>query len=132
LAAEASPQPAKGFSFLLFTPNGEFKTAEDLFFYMKTRNPPFVGMFNAETRQFFLSKQATEIVAFHEMAHVKHFEEVGEAIYKTYTKLEKEMYVWRQIFSQKFTWTAAELEDALSYINRIRVKEYNLEPIKIN
>jgi Metallopeptidase toxin 4 len=118
----------------LFTPTGGFKTAEDLFFFMKTKKPPYVGMFNAETKQFFLSKKATEIVAFHEMAHVKHFEEVGEAAYKTYSKLEKEMYVWKQIFSQRYKWTRQELQDALNYINRIRTEPefgYNLEPLNI-
>jgi hypothetical protein len=119
----------------LFIPTSEFKTVEDLFFFMKSRNPPYVGMFNAETRQFFLSKEATEIVAFHEMAHVKHFEEVGEVVYKTYNKLEKEMYVWKQIISQRNRWTVPEIKDALKYINRIRTEVefgFNLEPLKIN
>ncbi len=118
----------------LFTPIGDFKSSEDLFLFMKTTRPPYVGMFNAETKQFLLSKDATEIVAFHEMAHVKHFETVGEAAYKTYSTLEKEMYVWKEIISQRFRWTTAELEDALGYINRIRTSPefgYNLEPLKV-
>jgi Metallopeptidase toxin 4 len=81
-----------------------------------------------------LSKEATEIVAFHEMAHVKHFDGVGEAAYKTYTMLDKEMFVWKQIFSQRNKWTQAELQDALNYINRIRTEVqfgYNLEPLNI-
>jgi hypothetical protein len=118
----------------LFKPTGRFKSAEDLFFFMKTRKPPYVGMFNAETKQFFLSKEATEIVAFHEMAHVKHWEEVGEIAYKACSLLEKEMYVWKQIFSQKLRWTRAEIQDALNYINRIRTEAefgYNLSSLNI-
>jgi hypothetical protein len=79
-------------------------------------------------------RDCTEIVAFHELAHLKHYELLGEA-YKTISKLEKEMYVWRQIYSQKTKWTTAELKDALNYINEIRTNVkygYNLEPIKIN
>jgi hypothetical protein len=110
------------------------KMLDDLLSKATERRNAYVGMFNAETRQFFLSKEATEIVAFHEMAHVKHFDEVGEAAYKTYTMLDKEMYVWKQIFSQRNKWTQAELQDALNYINRIRTEVqfgYNLEPLNI-
>jgi hypothetical protein len=101
---------------------------------MKIQDPPFVGMFSAETRQFVISKGATEIVVFHEMAHVKHWEEVGELAYSSLSKLEKEMYVWKQIFAQKERWTTAELRDALNYINKIRTQPeygYNLEPLNI-
>jgi Metallopeptidase toxin 4 len=118
----------------LFKPIGGFKTAEDLFLYMRTQRPPFVGMFHAETRQLVLIRYCTEIVAFHELAHLKHYELLGEA-YKTISKLEKEMYVWRQIISQRARWTTKELEDTLRYINDIRTNpkyKYNLEPIKIN
>ncbi len=64
------------------------------------------------------------------MSHFKHFEELGEA-YFSLSKLDKEMYVWKEIFANKYKWTKAELQDALNYINRIRVKEYGLKPLKI-
>lgn len=41
------------------------------------------------------------------------------------------MYVWKQILNNRSKWTKAELNDALTSINRLRVKKYDLEPIKI-
>jgi hypothetical protein len=78
-------------------------------------------------------KKTTEIIAFHEMAHLKHFEEVG-GVYLTMSKLEKETYVWNQILANRSKWTKPELQDALNYINDIRINPrygYNLEPLKI-
>src|SRR5690606_13125847 len=100
----------------------------DLFYAMKVKG--FPGGFNAHTKQFYLSKNATEIVAFHEMAHLKHFEEVGDA-YLSMSKLKKETYVWNQILSNRSKWTKAELQDALNYINRERKKAGIKEPLKI-
>ena len=82
----------------LFKPVDDFKTIDNLFDVMRFEG--FPGGFNAPTKQFFLSKNATEIVVFHEMAHLKHFEEVGE-MYLTLSKLKKESYVWKQIFNVK-------------------------------
>ncbi|EHQ43028.1 Uncharacterised protein [Myroides odoratus] len=65
------------------------------------------------------------------MSHVKHFEEVGEVVYKNLKDLDKEMYVWKQILNNRSKWTKVELNDALKSINRLRVKKYDLEPIKI-
>lgn len=90
----------------------------------------FPGGFNAHSEQFYLSKNATEIVGFHEMAHFKHYEEVGEA-YLTLSKLEKETYVWEQILANRNKWTKAELQDSLNYINGIREEQYGLEILKI-
>jgi len=116
----------------LFKPIDNFKSFEELTLFMKNNNK--VGLFHAGTKQLILTKDCTEIVAFHEMCHLKHFEEVGEIAYKGYNKLEKEMYVWKQILSNKGKWTKAELDDSLDYINRIRTEPkygYNLEPLKI-
>ena len=82
------------------------------------------------TKQFYLSKNATEIVGFHEMAHFKHYEEVGE-VYLTLSKLQKETYVWEQILANRSKWTKAELQDSLNYINSIREEQYGLEILEI-
>ena len=113
---------------------GNFKSFDELVSFMKLSNPPKVGLFHAHTRQMILSKECTEIVAFHEMCHLKHFEEVGEIAYKGYDVLEKEMYVWKQILANRSRWTEKELKESLRYINDIRtdpVHGYNLEPIII-
>lgn len=110
---------------------GVIDNADDLFQFMREND--LVGGFDAVNRQFVLPEGATELVAFHEMAHVKHFEQVGEA-YHDLELLDKEMYVWEQIFENKQRWTKAELDSALEYINDIRTNEiygYNLQPIKI-
>ncbi|UMY66459.1 MULTISPECIES: zincin-like metallopeptidase toxin domain-containing protein [unclassified Flavobacterium] len=115
----------------LFKPVDGFKTIEDLFEAMK--GDGLRGAFNAHTKQFFLSKSATEIVVFHEMAHLRHFEEVGE-IYLTLSRLEKETYVWEQILASRNKWSDSELRDALNYINDIRTNPkygHNLTPLKI-
>ncbi|AQX06963.1 hypothetical protein BAX94_11050 [Elizabethkingia meningoseptica] len=65
------------------------------------------------------------------MCHLKHFEEVGEIAYKGYSVVEKEMYVWKQLLSNRRKWTKAELDDSLNYINRERRKAGITEPIKI-
>ncbi len=113
----------------LFKPIDNFKSFEDLTLFMKNNNK--VGLFHAGTKQMILTKNCTEIVAFHEMCHLKHFEEVGEIAYQGYNKLEKEMYVWKQILANRGKWTKAELEDSLNYINRERKKAGIEEPIKI-
>ncbi|WP_182625489.1 zincin-like metallopeptidase toxin domain-containing protein [Myroides sp. NP-2] len=115
----------------LFKPIDNFKIYDNFIRYMYSFNPPKVGGFHAPTKQFFLIKNSTELIAFHEMSHVKHFEEVGEVAYKNLKDLDKEMYVWKQILNNRSKWTKAELNDALTSINRLRVKKYDLEPIKI-
>ncbi|WP_294220560.1 hypothetical protein [uncultured Chryseobacterium sp.] len=54
----------------------EFETAHDLFYYMKREG--FAGAFDAKTKQLILSEKSTELVVFHEKAHLQHFEELGE------------------------------------------------------
>lgn len=115
-----------------YRPIGKFKTPKELFTFMNSSNPKKVGGFNAETKQFFLTENATELMAFHELAHVKHFHTLGEEAYKKLNKLEKEMYVWNKIYKSKDLWTVEELEDALRYINDIRTNPiygFKLEPI---
>ena len=118
----------------------KFDNPNDLFRFMKDND--FVGGFNAETRQFILPRKLidfekkiyenpTEIVLFHETKHFEHFEEVGEIGYNKLNKLQKETYVWNKILLERGKWTHAELEDALRYINGIRVKDYGLKPITI-
>lgn len=115
----------------LFKPIDQFKSFEELIFFMKTSRTPKVGMFHAGTQQMILTKNCTEIVAFHEMCHLKHFKEVGEITYKGLNRLDKEMYVWKQIVANRGKWTKAEFKDSLDYINRIRTEEYGLQPIII-
>lgn len=116
----------------LFKPIDKFKSLDELLFFMKTSKTPKVGLFHAGTRQMILTKDCTEIVAFHEMCHLKHFEEVGDIAYKGFNRLEKEMYVWKQILANRGKWTKAELKESLRYINEIRTEEYGLTPLKIN
>ncbi|WP_294233687.1 zincin-like metallopeptidase toxin domain-containing protein, partial [uncultured Chryseobacterium sp.] len=111
----------------LFQPIDQFKSFEDLIFFMKTSKTPKVGMFHAGTQQMILTKNCTEIVAFHEMCHLKHFKEIGEIAYKGLSRLDKEMYVWKQILANRGKWTEAELKDSLDYINRIRTEQYGLK-----
>jgi zincin-like metallopeptidase toxin 4 of polymorphic toxin system len=113
----------------LFKPIMGFDKVDDLFRYMSSRNPPLVGGFDAITKQFILSKKATEIIAFHELAHLKHMEELGEVVYISLSELDKEMYVWKQIFETRKLWTDAEFLESLKYINDIRVDDYGLEPL---
>ncbi len=47
----------------LFKPIDEFKNADELFYAMISKG--FPGGFNARTKQFYLSKNATELVSFH-------------------------------------------------------------------
>ncbi|WP_312923832.1 zincin-like metallopeptidase toxin domain-containing protein [Empedobacter brevis] len=75
----------------LFKPIDNFKSFEELTLFMKNNNK--VGLFHAGTKQMILTKNCTEIVAFHEMCHLKHFEEVGEIAYKGFSTIKKEMYV---------------------------------------
>lgn len=117
----------------------KFDNPNDLFRFMKDND--FVGGFNAETKQFILPRKfnfetkiyenPTEIVLFHEMKHLEHFEEIGEIAYKNLSKLQKETYVWNKILAERGKWTPAELEDALRYINRERKKAGINEPIII-
>jgi hypothetical protein len=119
-----------------------FSNIEDLFIYMHNKRPPLVGGFDAINKQFILPKKlmengklefaTTEIIVFHEMAHLRHFEEIGDS-YHILNELEKEMYVWKQILENRAKWTEQELYEALDYINRIRSnpKYGNLKPIEI-
>ena len=106
-----------------------FENVDDLFFFMKRKK--FVGGFNAINKQMILPANSTEIVAFHEMAHVKHYELLGDA-YHELNVLQKETYVWKEILASRGNWKKGELEDSLEYINRIRTdKKFGLKPIKI-
>lgn len=60
----------------------------------------FAGAFDARTKQFILSEKSTELVAFHEKAHLQHFEELGEE-YHLLKPWEKETYVFERKFGHK-------------------------------
>ena len=94
------------------------------------RREGYVGGFSAKTKEFFLLKDTTEIVVFHEQCHVLQWVELGEEVYKSLTILEKETYVWEQIYKNKFLWTEKELKESLRYINEKRI-EFGKEPLKI-
>lgn len=107
----------------LFKPIGEFKSAQELFQYMSSYRPKKVGSFDHKTKQMFLPKDTTELVAFHELMHVQHWNLVGGSeIYNTISKLDREMFVWQKIYKSRSNWTLEELDDALGYINRERQK----------
>ncbi|WP_298893676.1 zincin-like metallopeptidase toxin domain-containing protein [uncultured Psychroserpens sp.] len=105
----------------LFNPvmlkTNKFDNVVDLFFAMRKNN--VAGAFDAKGKQFFLSEKPTEYLVFHEMAHVKHFEELGDA-YHGLKAWEKETYVFEEIWSQKRKWTNKELNHALNYVNKVR------------
>ncbi|MGG8496191.1 zincin-like metallopeptidase toxin domain-containing protein [Tenacibaculum sp. TC6] len=105
----------------------KFEKAQDLFYFMKVKG--FAGAFDARTKQMVLGEKSTELVAFHEKAHLKHFEELGEAYHPLKT-WEKETYVWEQIWSRRRDWTKEELELSLNYANRER-KKAGIDLIKI-
>ncbi|WP_294311996.1 zincin-like metallopeptidase toxin domain-containing protein [uncultured Chryseobacterium sp.] len=105
----------------------EFETAHDLFYYMKREG--FAGAFDAKTKQLILSEKSTELVVFHEKAHLQHFEELGEE-YNILKPWEKETYVFEKIWSQKHLWTKEELSVSLNYVNRERSKA-GVIPLKI-
>lgn len=107
---------------------GIVDNVDDLFKIMEKYD--YVGGFDAVNRQFVLREGASELVIFHEMAHVKHFEQFGED-YHGLSKLDKENYVWEQVYENRDRWTKAELQSSLDYINEIRVDEYGLEPLDI-
>ncbi|MGG6229635.1 zincin-like metallopeptidase toxin domain-containing protein [Tenacibaculum sp. SDUM215027] len=97
----------------------KFEKAQDLFYFMKKEG--FAGAFDAKTKQMVLGEKATELVAFHEKAHLQHFEELGE-VYHPLKPWQKETYVWEQIWSRKRNWTQKELEHSLRYVNSVREK----------
>ena len=107
-----------------------FDSLDDLLYFMHLKN--YKGGFDAYNKQMILPKNATEIIVFHEMAHVKHFEEVGELTYLSLSTLDKEMYVWEQIFNNRRRWTEKELGEALWYINSELKKAGVSDPIKIH
>jgi len=112
---------------------------EGLFYYMRSKRPPLVGGFDAVNKQFILPKSinalgelefmTTELIVFHEIAHLKQFEQLGEA-HHALNELEKETYVWKQILENRGRWTKAELKGSLDYINEIRY-EFGLDPIQM-
>jgi polyhydroxyalkanoate synthesis regulator phasin len=105
----------------------KFENARDLFYFMKREG--FAGAYDARTKQMVLSEKSTELVAFHEKAHLQHFEELGDAYYDLET-WQKETYVWNQIWSRKRYWTKKELQTSLNYVNRERIKA-GIRPLNI-
>jgi chaperonin cofactor prefoldin len=105
----------------------KFEKAQDLFYFMNKKG--YAGAYDAKTKQMVLGKNATELVAFHEKAHLLHFEKYGEA-YHSFKTWEKETYVWEQIWSRRRYWSKKELQMSLDYVNRERIKE-GIQPLKI-
>ncbi len=102
--------------------NYKFNNADDYFQFMKDRD--LVGQFDATNMQMVMPKvklnngwvTPTEIVAFHEMAHVKQFEQLKNSYFEL-SSFTKEKYVWDQILANRHRWTERELRDALCYMN---------------
>lgn len=105
----------------------KFENAQDLFYFMNKKG--FAGAYDSKTKQMILGNEPTELVAFHEKAHLLHFEELGEA-YNNLKPWQKETYVWEQIWSRKRQWTNKELQTSLNYVNRERIKA-GIQPLKI-
>ncbi|MFL0108159.1 zincin-like metallopeptidase toxin domain-containing protein [Tenacibaculum maritimum] len=105
----------------------EFEKAQNLFYFMKVKG--YAGAFDAKTKQMVLGEKSTELVAFHEKAHLQHFEELREAYHPLKT-WEKEAYVWEQIWSRRRDRTKEELELSLNYANSTREKA-GIDLIKI-
>lgn len=105
----------------------EFESPQDLFCYMKREG--FASAFDSKTKQLILSEKSTELVAFHEKAHLQHFEELGDA-YHSLKTWEKETYVFKKIWSQKHLWTKEELRISLNYANRGRINA-GIKPLKM-
>lgn len=101
----------------------KFETLSDLFYFM--RNEGFAGCFDARTRQMFLRHEVgelpTQYLTFHEMMHLRHFEEIGDA-YHGLKAWQKETYVFEQIWKNKGIFNEGELKHALKYVNQEREK----------
>ena len=96
------------------------KYYRDLFYYMRRTNK--VGGFNSKTKEFYLLKKSTEIVVFHEQCHLAQWAEIGDKLYSELSILDKETYVWEQIYKHKNLWTIDELKESLKYINETRIE----------
>lgn len=114
-----------------------FENVDDMFRYM--RNKQLVGGFDVRNMQMILPKKynpvtrafqnPSELVVFHEMAHVKHFETIGAGYYGL-SELAKETYVWNQIYRKRKKWTKAEIELSLWNVNKART-DLKLSHLKI-
>lgn len=97
----------------------KFDNLNDLFYFMRKEN--FAGLFDHHSKQLILTKNPTEYLMFHEMAHLKHFEKIGDA-YLLLKPWQRETYVFEEIWKQRHLWTNKELEHALKYVNDVRDK----------
>lgn len=97
----------------------QFDTLQDFYLYMNQKGG--LGVFHAKTKQLFLTKEPTELLAFHEKMHVQHYLEIGEK-YHILPSWEKETYVFLEIWKQKHLYTKIELEVSLKYVNGHREK----------
>lgn len=108
----------------LFKPADGFNNADELFSFLREEEI-IGGGFDAENLQLILTLNPSELTSFHELMHVKHYEEVGREAYLKLNKLEREMYVWEQIYKNRNKWTEDEFRESLDYINFIRFYEFN-------
>lgn len=79
--------------------------------------------FNNETGTIYLRKGASNYEAFHEAQHAKQWKELGPEAYKQQSRAQREQYVYDQIMKNKDKFSAAELEHAKRYIDRVRSRE---------
>ncbi|KAB1231863.1 zincin-like metallopeptidase toxin domain-containing protein [Chryseobacterium viscerum] len=112
----------------LFKPADGFNSADELFSFLREEKI-IGGGFDPENLQLILTLNPSELTSFHELMHVKHYEEVGRDAYLKLNKLEKEMYVWEQIYKKGNKWTKDEIQASFDYINEIRVEEFGLDPV---
>lgn len=70
-----------------------------------------------ETRKSAVIGSISSFVHFNNVSEVKQWHNRGSKIYEGIESLDREMYVWEQIYKNKSKWTDEELEDALRYIN---------------
>ena len=112
----------------LFKPADGFNSADELFGLLRKKEIKG-GAFDAKNMQLILTLNPSELTSFHELMHVKHYEEIGREAYLKLNKLEREMYVWEQVYKSRSKWTKDELQVSFDYINEIRVDEFVLDPI---
>jgi hypothetical protein len=105
----------------LFQPYGDFGNFEQVVQFMVRKKQS--AAFHAGTKQmFFLDEKISRLHVFHEMAHLKQFEQIGLKAYNALSTAEKETYVWLQILETRNLWTEKELIASLAYANDYRKK----------
>ncbi len=76
--------------------------------------------FDRETGTIFLRKGAAQFEAFHEMAHARHWKQLGPEAYEGIGKYARESHVFNQIWKNRTQFSKPELQDAINYMRRLK------------